>query len=707
MEFNLNLFEAWDSLNEIYEAEFNRNDNDDFYHFYSSIKDLLNSLQQKTIYSIKNERPTQFDRYATGEQSYICMTTGLEGKKRIVSHYNRPYGISFTKEALEKFCKAHHHQFNPNKSYNQFSEKAVWKDSTSTPYRPTFDLKDFSDFEIFAIGELSEGEYFISGGQGPKNIWKAVRFYDKALYETLRNWFLENLKTEDNKHKYYWFKDNFIGEPTQIWKDNIINVSGNLNKNYKPRLDTPESDEEESDTKKRSTKEPSYNRTINFGTKMPVFKEILGLGPIDLRDDKGNTILYLMYVKAGSLHGYSGPNLYGRKITNEFEKTDKLVLSNPAKSDNNSTQLNLIASRSTMKKLSDLYNENEYRIYLHNKKDFYFEAADIKSIVLPAQLKYAKSSTVNYIMDLTRLIHLLASNKVYDTTLPAAVFLKTLYADGVLQVAPNKDAKYALELYRICSSLINLLQTTYKNVEVEIIPNKTVLEIIDTNLAFNSAEDSITDLPARKDLKGKTHIRWLTSQIPDFSEAKIVEWHNYPSVIAPVVIRPGEEPELARIGSEIILTGFDAQNNKYVLFVENAYKSDNFLELPGGGLEKIPYNSLGAFEDLVYHRLDLKCGITKDQIKNLTDVGQALLLYEKGITADKSVSWDWSYYWLFTAQYTPVLNVDRNISLNRLSYNHKNERYLSYLKWIPVDNIALNNAITSRYSNIINLIRNN
>ena len=199
MEFNLDLFEAWDSLNEIYGADFNSDDNDDFYHFYTSIKDLLNSLQQKTIYSIKNERPTQFDRHATGEQSYICMTTGLDGKKRIVSNYNRPYGISFTKEALEKFCRAHHHQFNPKKAYNQFSEKAVWKDSTYTPYRPTFDLHEFSDFEIFAIGELSEGEYFISGGQGPKNLWTAVRFYDAALYETLRNWFLENLKTEDNK----------------------------------------------------------------------------------------------------------------------------------------------------------------------------------------------------------------------------------------------------------------------------------------------------------------------------------------------------------------------------------------------------------------------------------------------------------------------------------------------------------------------------
>ena len=104
----MNFNNCWNVLNELYDIkDFNQDVWSDFYHFYSSPSDLLNSLAVRVIYSNKNARDSQLDLLALRSEesdwglaaarnfAYVCMTKGQEGKLRAIKHLKRPIGLSF------------------------------------------------------------------------------------------------------------------------------------------------------------------------------------------------------------------------------------------------------------------------------------------------------------------------------------------------------------------------------------------------------------------------------------------------------------------------------------------------------------------------------------------------------------------------------------------------------------------------------------
>lgn len=145
---------------------------DKFYHFYSDLTDLLHSLSTGCIYSNKNVQLSQYDVYASDNESYVCMTAGKEGKDRVVKHYNRPFGISF--ENLSEFSNSRNYHFNADNKYSQVAAKTQYSMAKIGKKRPTIskqlpnnkNLHVFRDFRILAIGKLADGRCFVSGGQG-------------------------------------------------------------------------------------------------------------------------------------------------------------------------------------------------------------------------------------------------------------------------------------------------------------------------------------------------------------------------------------------------------------------------------------------------------------------------------------------------------------------------------------------------------------
>lgn len=74
------------------------------YHFYSSLPDLVNSLRTGTIYSNKNEQASQRDKHAarnradlSDDESYVCFTSG-DGEKTVPANLGRPFGLTISKD---------------------------------------------------------------------------------------------------------------------------------------------------------------------------------------------------------------------------------------------------------------------------------------------------------------------------------------------------------------------------------------------------------------------------------------------------------------------------------------------------------------------------------------------------------------------------------------------------------------------------------
>lgn len=142
-----------------------------------------------------------------------------------------------------------------------------------------------------------------------------------------------------------------------------------------------------------------------------------------------------------------------------------------------------------------------------------------------------------------------------------------------------------------------------------------------------------------------------------------------PSVLADVVLPSGETIR-ARIGAEVIVTGKDADGNKYVLFVNNAHKAFDFMELPGGGLYKLSSDvSLpNDLKELAKHRLRFKGGLLDTDYTEIVDLNAAAILDETGVAKDKNVEWKYSYYRLFKTTYTGTIVTD---DLDYFNDNHE------------------------------------
>ena len=304
----MEFYNTWQELDEIYKADFLQVENNNFYHFYAELTDLINSLINGRMYSNKNARAAQLDIYAHNTRTdteknyaYVCMTTGTDGKTRAIKHLKRPLGISF--KNLEEFCERRNYDFNPKKEYSQFAEKTQYNlTSKGAKGKPTFVGDDdlttaFRDFRILAIGELGgnyKGTYFISGGQGRNlnNHWHSKLITDPMLYKVLKDWFVANMQS-DNAQAYYHFKNNTIGNPVEneghIYidakgKKRIINTDQQLNKKYVPWRDKDKND------KDLDTHEIAMAFELERGTGV-TFEEIIGIGPLLVEDEEGQILL--------------------------------------------------------------------------------------------------------------------------------------------------------------------------------------------------------------------------------------------------------------------------------------------------------------------------------------------------------------------------------------------------------------------------------
>lgn len=734
----MKLYEELSTLMEVQGSmNFTDGPEDKYYHFYEDLADLVNSLRTRRIYSNKNINSSQLDIYAAKDQAYVCMTIGKEGKQRTAQNFGtRPFGLSF--KDLDKLCQNRNYTFDSSEDgkYSQFLAKTQYSLTRNgrTKGAPTQasenkDITAFRDFELLAIGELDgdfAGYYFISGGQGRNlnNHWSSKLFTDAKLYKTLKDWFLWNMRDrwadydaakDEPKtprpyraelaiqpHIYYHFVDNNLGEPIADYvnvlnkrsSSHVLNTTGNLNTKYMPWVD------------KKGTDKHEAAMDFKFKVQKTAFKEIIGLGPFMVKDNVGNILLQMDLCNPSQKGGYQPPKLFSTladtldaastyKETDQYSpgRTYSLHTTIPNKESN---PAHLLMSYETAKAMADLYNESEYRVYIPGKKDFAFAPDDIETIVLPALITTAQKHEVN----LQNLITVLLESQSIPTD-------KTEFIDFLLQAEVIKSIDISEHTFKNLLVLVQLLITEYNNVMVELIEGQNAKSLLlNTPYAKTGKEDAfVTSTKGKVKKSGKLRLKTNLDIMQQIQDPVEVLWRGVQSVVATLPDFGGN----ARLGAETILIGKDEADNKYVLFVDNAHKASDFLELPGGGLHNLPVK-FSDFEAIAKQRLQFKGGLDLNKIKNLTDTGFGLLLDEDAVALDKQITWNWSYYRLFTAYYTDILNSeDTDYSVDNTQFNiikaKGEDGYTCYLKWIPVDSLDSNRALVSRYSNIFELIR--
>lgn len=222
-------------------------------------------------------------------------------------------------------------------------------------------------------------------------------------------------------------------------------MTGNKNLNYKPR---------------ENPKEPgAYLRTINFtfsGVYKNSFKEVIGYGPINVVDETGKKLLGLSYVDPNAISGYSGPLIIGKNLdTNLFADSTQYIAGFKSRhgSSKGKSHLTLAADTALAQSLYKIYDEHEYRVYMPTGRDMRFNAGDINSIVLPAQLAIAGCN-----VDLERLVNQIIEGTSYKELIDSSQEL--LVKTGVLTDPNNHAVDLIIRLYK-------LLTGPYEHVAVE------------------------------------------------------------------------------------------------------------------------------------------------------------------------------------------------------------------------------------------------
>ncbi len=759
----MNFLDTWQELEEIYNADFDTTGTGEafkegkfvgpLYHFYEDLSDLLNSLKHGIIYSTKNDReenPSQFDySIADGQgdgRAYICMTNTLAGKRYMTGKFSRPYGIAIRESSLNKLLET-----NTISAYSAFGAKGNYTTKSQTKNKDGSDRKKTTPtlvssggagganaFHIYSIGQLTDDLYFVCGGQGANRLWPGQTFSNPVLYKTLKSWFQRNIREgeEYQKRMYYHFKDGKVLGAREEKQAKPITARYNLNKYYRPRADKKLNDDGT----------PNYNSTISFRFKGPykdTFKEVFGYGPINATDPDGKELLTLEFVNPNAVGGYVGPLIFGKNIDdNTFEKKTSYFKSRGMTTNNPDEDESIPSSHVYMKAdeklfgdLMDLFNENEYRIYLNDARDFKFTLNDIESVVLPEVIRLAAyRETIN----IRKIAYCIEHNIKIDYTDPEALvqnfivlsddFLKKVnIADlgsytGVATTKSTYLSNYSLLLVKHLYEILADPAFAGDKVSYELLPNTAgklanfikAKATLGTFLRTGETSNEVS-LNDKGEARTKDRARKVLSKHDLPMDGTIVDGQNNEKTVVGPVIIPGVENPKARLGSEVILIANDEYKNKYVLFVYKS-KSSDFMELPGGGFGTPP-SSENTYEELLKDKLLFKCNIYSDQILDLHDTEKALILHEKGVAKDNSVTWEWSYYRLFTAKYKPTLTAK---DLEALGYTYDNHAeagrrsaesgievhgYRAHMRWVPVESIDLNRSITDRYSNIIPLIK--
>jgi hypothetical protein len=314
------------------------------------------------------------------------------------------------------------------------------------------------------------------------------------------------MQEEGTKHMYYHFKNeegenpvNILGEPTYIYskkeKNKILNfaanTSGNKNKFYKPWVDKDSKDK----------KSPTHNMAMNFkldtNPKLTnvYLKEVIGIGPFLVRNNNGEFLLKMDMVTPGSMGGYSPPCIFGlNDETGTFEQENILTFGN---AEDGSAAQNLVLNKETYEKICDLYNESEYRVYIPNKKDFYFKPKDIKTIILPTQF-----IGLDVQLNLGILIRNL-EDSTYILPKNNEQLTRKLIDEGI--ILSTEETKYEKKtiydtLYKFIIKLAELLSGKYNHVDIELIGD---LSVISKTKTTNYAKDE-TDIDEQPKIKIKT-----------------------------------------------------------------------------------------------------------------------------------------------------------------------------------------------------------
>lgn len=749
----MNFLSAWQELDEIYKADYNTTGTKEvvaqkkglstglLYHFYADLPDLLNNLENGVIYSTKNdkaENKAQFD-YTDGVgdgTAYVCMTHTLAGKNAAIKDLGRPFGLSFKAKDLAARGKSDRPVGRPSrdskkqgyavKSFDAWGAKGNYDTSSrGNPYLlAQTEEQGFNPFNVQAVGELpsvmtkggSRRRFFISGGQSNQGQWAAKIFYSPELYEKLRDWFKTSYETGQayQQRMFYHFKNGEVGGPKQsnpnaIYNGKLIDVDGNLNTNYKPFA--------------FKTKDGtiSYTSSIVFefsGDCKNNFIEVIGYGPFQVKEGS-NKLLSLTPINADANGTYRGPFIFGKNVGTNMFYSDKPEIRFGQGRDNEmvdggsaySIQQHLMADEKLFKELSTIYDEHEYRIYLPDSRDFRFAPEEIETIVLPETFWIPRTKEEINIAQLVKAVE------------DGMTGLDQLRASNIIKTKPKK-APMSPYLTDLLTSLVELLQTKYSKVGIELIPNTSGDNAVNATATigtFQMTGEADVGIPLNNkgQIPEKDHTRKITTAWPDLSSDSLQVRkgeHNEDTIVARIQLPSNLGEVEARIGSEAIIIAEDEARNKYVLFVYKS-KSPMFMELPGGGFGGHKPSSPEDFKQLLMDKLEFKCNLSASDITTPEDTGKALLLHEVGVAKTDAVTWPWSYYRLYTAKLKEPLSSE---CLADLGYSFDNtalaadikqktgidvHSYRAHLRWVPVKNITLNRAVTDRYSNIIPLIR--
>lgn len=200
------------------------------------------------------------------------------------------------------------------------------------------------------------------------------------------------------------------------------------------------------------------------------FKEIYGIGPFKVEDAEGRVLLQMDMVKTGSKGGYQAPLILGiNDETGEYSTAANITATGTM---NNA----LLLDAENADKLYDLFDENEYRIYMPNKKDLYYRGEDIATLILPKYYKQPATGNItggkDIVLDIETLIKLIVADSTYAVPADKTEAVDKLKSDGVLL---NVKRCISDQLLDCIVTLVELLTHKYGNVGIELYKDDTII----------------------------------------------------------------------------------------------------------------------------------------------------------------------------------------------------------------------------------------
>lgn len=469
-------------------------------------------------------------------------------------------------------------------------------------------------------------------------------------------------------------------------------------------------------------------------------------------------------VGPSSKGGYPAIILRGRNLKNvedpsipEYETTSRIG----SASNRDNAALAVYLSKEDCELITSLFSEGEYRVYCPQKRDFRYHSRDIRYICLPSFLRdpsKSDSAKDNFIIDLKGIITDYLNNKLDKNSISANPLKMNdlIQTTNYIQNITKANTNLQNNIFNI-RLLLNLLDSSYSDVEIEFLSfgNKETDSMV-LNRNFERQKTLfVKTLPLTTLEKTKGFYRYLVKENElsvDMSNAKVISGKRKGalttnSVIAPLVKNGkyitlnGEEVEVtgdnklldisnvvtARVGSEAVIianVGKWSEKSDFKQAIYFVRRTDNFYELPGGGL-----NSLSdTFEGQIKQRALTKGDMNKEDLHELNSSnfkGMAVLLNESKTAGNEQVKdIGFSYYKLFFYEFTPKVKNPTELrpqgylppiylfgkEVDNRKYYEENPLEgepgrLIYGTWMTLQEIFRNNSMRERYLGLKPLMR--